>query len=330
MTRKQREGDVAEDLSSHLPLSRSAHDRRAELRNNPEAIDALWQHDDTRVLLLHDGQTLMLENSIVSVSPAEVPGGSTTLLLGTSTAAGGNHAADVTFFASILSDAQDADRLANATGASWGDLRVSAPELSELEIGLFAQALGLANWHGSHRYAPQSGAALAAVDAGWVLQDADAQHQVFPRTDAAIIVAVHDADDRILLGNNAMWDAKRFSLLAGYVEPGESLENAVIREVFEESGLTVTNPRYLGSQPWPFPASLMLGFEAQLAEGINPENISPDGEEILHLRWFTRAELLASLDDEILMPGRSSIARHIIENWLGEKMDQPDSWRDTR
>lgn len=325
-----REGDVAEDMRSHLPLSRSAHDRRAELRNNPAAIDALWQHEETRVLLLHDGRTLMRENSIVSVPVADVPEAATTLFLGTSTAAGGNHAADVTFFASILSDEQDAERFATATGSRWGDLRVSAPDLSELEIGLFAQALGLANWHDSHRYAPQSGAAVAAADAGWVLRDADAQHSVFPRTDAAIIVAVYDADDRILLGNNAMWDAKRFSLLAGYVEPGESLENAVIREVFEESGLTVTNPRYLGSQPWPFPASLMLGFEARLADGVNPDDISPDGEEILHLRWFTRAELLAALDDEILMPGRSAIARYIIENWLGEKMDQPDSWRDKR
>lgn len=318
---------MAEDLSSHLPLSRSAHNRRAELRNNPAAIDALWQHDETRVLLLHEGRTLLLENSIVCVPTTEVPAATTNLFLGTSTAAGGNHDADVTFFASILVDEQDAERFATATGASWGDLRVSAPELSELEIGLFAQALGLANWHDSHLYAPQSGAAVAAADAGWVLRDADAQHSVFPRTDAAVIVAVFDAQDRILLGNNAQWDTQRFSLLAGYVEPGESLENAVIREVFEESGLTVTNPRYVGSQPWPFPASLMLGFEAQLSDGVDPESISPDGEEIVQLRWFTREQLIAALDEGVLMPGRAAIARYIIENWLGREIAQADNWR---
>ena len=136
------------------------------------------------------------------------------------------------------------------------------------------------------------------------------------RTDAAIIVGVTDADDRILLGSNALWESNRFSLLAGFVEPGESLEAAVIREVFEESGIRVADPVYLGSQPWPFPASLMLGFRAK----VDPERTStltPDGAEILDLRWFSREDMRAS-SGEILLPGPASIAHAILEDWFGE------------
>ncbi len=122
------------------------------------------------------------------------------------------------------------------------------------------------------------------------------------------------------MGSNALWEARRYSLLAGFVEPGESLEAAVIREVFEESGLVVTNPVYVGSQPWPFPASLMVGFRADIDE-TSLANIRPDGTEIIDLRWFTREELLASLDD-VLLPGRPSIARAMIEDWLGDELPE--------
>jgi NAD+ diphosphatase len=146
---------------------------------------------------------------------------------------------------------------------------------------------------------------------------------VFPRTDPAVIVLITDADDRILLGSNAMWENNRYSLLAGFVEPGESLEAAVIREIHEESGLHVTDAVYLGSQPWPFPASIMCGFTARLADGQKADALFPDGEEILDLRWFSREDLLAGLDD-IVLPGRSSIARAMVENWLGAHLETED------
>ena len=212
----------------------------------------------------------------------------------------------------------------------WDDLRVVGNQLSDKDAGLFTQALALANWHRSHRHAPQTGQPTVSGQYGWIrhpLEDPSAA--IFPRTDAAVIVLVTDQDDRLLLGNNAMWESNRFSLLAGYVEPGESLEAAVIREVFEESGLTVDNPEYKGSQPWPFPASLMLGFTAQVAPGVDPNKTQADGEEILDLKWFTREELLASVED-ILLPGPVSIARALIESWLGHEFPQGDVWATQR
>jgi NAD+ diphosphatase len=149
-------------------------------------------------------------------------------------------------------------------------------------------------------------------------------HELFPRTDAAIIVGITDADERLLLGSNAAWGRDRYSLLAGFVEPGESLEAAVRREVFEEAGLRVIDPVYLGSQPWPFPASLMLGFTARVdpaSDGL----ATPDGNEILDLRWFTREELADSVNG-IKLPGYTSIARAIIEHWFGGPIDRPDDW----
>jgi NAD+ diphosphatase len=143
--------------------------------------------------------------------------------------------------------------------------------------------------------------------------------EVFPRTDAAIIVGVIDADDRILLGSNALWESNRYSLLAGFVEPGESLEAAVEREIFEESGVRVIDPVYLGSQPWPFPASLMVGFTARV-DPARTSTLTPDGAEILDLRWFSRDELTSALA-EIILPGPTSIARAIIEEWYGRRID---------
>ena len=156
---------------------------------------------------------------------------------------------------------------------------------------------------------------------GWVKACPNDASEHFPRTDPAIIVAITDKDDRLLLGANAQWGGKRFSTLAGFVEPGESLESAVIREVAEESGVAVANPRYMGSQPWPFPCSLMLGFTAT---ALGTE-LRPDGVEIIDLRWFTREELAAQIrSGEIGVPVGVSIASALIEDWYGGALPEPE------
>jgi NAD+ diphosphatase len=210
----------------------------------------------------------------------------------------------------------DAGHLAES---DWGNLRQIGGALSDRDAGLFTEALGIVNWHASHPFSPKTGVATSPGKAGWTRVDPTTGREIFPRTDAAIIVGVTDSQDRLLLGSNALWASNRFSLLAGFVEPGESLEAAVIREIFEESGINVIDPVYLGSQPWPFPASLMLGFTARVDPAVESQ-LTPDGHEILELRWFTRDELRDALG-EILLPGPTSIARSIIERWYGGPLD---------
>lgn len=314
---------MSDEFTRSLPLSRHATDRKAELRTQPGLLDDLIADARTRVLALHQGKALMQADALRTFTVEELAAHTSVaqaqpLFLGVTTAEAPGEPVGTPFLAVTLDDASAATL--GPQPENWGDLRVTGETLSDRDAGLFTQALALANWHRSHPHAPVSGEATIAGQAGWVRhpQHDDTAH-VFPRTDSAVIVLVTDDQDRLLLGNNAMWEPNRFSLLAGYVEPGESLESAVIREVFEESGLRVINPTYLGSQPWPFPASLMLGFHAQLAPGVDPEAHQADGEEILQLRWFTRDELRASAN-EVILPGRASIARALVEHWLGERI----------
>lgn len=320
---------MTDEFTQRLTLSRHATDRRADLRTRPGLLDELAADARTRVIVLHQGKALIDNRSLVTLTWEQLnavctPESQEIVFLGISTSDAPSEAVGTPFLA-VTVDA-DVAAVLGPDGSHWGDLRVLGHELSDRDAGLFTQALALANWHRSHTHSPVSGEKTVAGQSGWVrhLEDDDTA-QMFPRTDPAVIVLVTDDQDRLLLGNNAMWESNRFSLLAGYVEPGESLEAAVIREVFEESGVVVVNPVYLGSQPWPFPQSLMLGFKATVAAGFDPENHVADGEEILTLRWFTRDELKASLND-IVLPGKVSIARALIEEWLGESLDQDDAW----
>jgi NAD+ diphosphatase len=193
-------------------------------------------------------------------------------------------------------------------GESFSELRSLASELPISEAGLIAYARALNLWRANHRYCSRCGAPMRSVRAGHVRRCSDCGHESFPRIDPAIIVLVHDGD-AALLGRKAEWQAGRYSTIAGFVEPGESLEDAVRREVHEETGASPTQISYHSSQPWPFPASLMLGFTA-LATAATP--VLHDGE-LEDARWFSRAELLRG---EVTLPPVESISRRLIDGWL--------------
>jgi NAD+ diphosphatase len=304
-------------FSSRLPLARAALDR--DHLGRAGGIDALLDDARTRAIVLHEGRALLATpTSLAILPPSIVPQAALAVYLGRTTSAAPDLAEGTPIVALAVDSTDGFDDLDDIpTGpAQWGDLRRIGAHLDERDAGLFTQALAILNWHTVSRFSPVAGVETVPAQAGWVRQD-ESGKEYFPRTDAAVIVAVLDGDDRLLLGSNALWETNRFSLLAGFVEPGESLEAAVIREVFEESGVRVENPQYLGSQPWPFPASLMVGFEARVAPGTDITG-RPDGDEIVALRWFTRDDLTAAVDaGEVLLPGRTSIARAIIEHWFG-------------
>jgi NAD+ diphosphatase len=195
-------------------------------------------------------------------------------------------------------------------------LRDLAPLLSQAEGGMVAHAVGMLNWHRRHRFCANCGAPTAAREAGYVRVCPVCGAQHHPRTDPVVIMLVTDGD-RALLGRQAQWPSGRYSALAGFVEPGESLEEAVAREVREEAGVTVADVRYRSSQPWPFPTSLMLGFAARWAGG---EPAVRD-EELEDVGWFTREAILGG---DVLLPPPTAIARRLIDEWLGDD-EAPDA-----
>jgi len=301
---------MSENFLARLPLSRYAVDRDYLARDREHLFDELWADATTRVLPIFEGSALLsAPDALALLQPAAVPQAELLVYLGRSLDEHSPEPVGTPVVAALLGDA------GHLAEAEWGNLRSLGSRLSDRDTGLFTEALGILNWHASHGFSPRTGAATTVGKGGWVRVDPTNGSEIYPRTDAAIIVGIIDADERILLGSNALWESNRYSLLAGFVEPGESLEAAVIREVFEESGMRVTDPVYLGSQPWPFPASLMLGFTARLDDTVE-STLTPDGAEILDLRWFSRAELQMSLGD-IQLPGHTSIARAILEDWFG-------------
>ncbi|MCP2047449.1 NAD(+) diphosphatase [Paenarthrobacter histidinolovorans] len=196
----------------------------------------------------------------------------------------------------------------------WAGFREVAATLDAMDTALFIEASAISNWHATHTHCPQCGSPTEVEAGGWVRRCPKDNSEHYPRTDPAIIVTVVGPDGRLLLGGGGPVDAKNYSTLAGFVEPGESLEQAVVREIGEEVGVRVTACQYLGSQSWPFPASLMLGFTATTDDTV----ARPDGVEVTRARWFSRDELQeAVLSGEITISTRLSIARSLIEHWYG-------------
>ena len=204
-------------------------------------------------------------------------------------------------------------------GDDYRSLREVGTLLDARDAGLVVHAVSLANWHATHTHCPRCGSPTRPENAGHTRRcDVDGSEH-YPRTDPAVIMLVVDDDDRLLLGRQSSWPERRFSTLAGFVEPGESLEAAVRREVAEEVGVRIGAVTYLGSQPWPFPSSLMLGFTAH----AGTTDVTRHDGEIAEARWYDRAALRADIDaGELLVSPSISISRRLIEHWYGAPLPE--------
>jgi len=299
-----------------LALSRGTVDRLTEKRSDREWLDAAWADPAARVLVVSDGQALVRidddQAALILVPPDQAPDGTRFLL--------GQDADGVVYFgvSAALPAAPD--------GARPASLREVGTLLGDRDAGLLTHAVALANWHDTHTHCPVDGTPTVAGPGGHFTVCPKDGTEHFPRTDPAVIMLVTDPDDRCLLARNVAWPGRRVSILAGFVDPGESAEQAVIREVGEETQIKVTNVRYVGSQPWPMPRSLMLGFRAEAPAG---QDIVVDTEEIAEAFWFSREGLVAAIRArEIALPPPVSIARQIIELWYGGPL--PSTWTEPR
>ncbi|MGV9193377.1 NAD(+) diphosphatase [Microbacterium sp. MC2] len=294
--------------ASPLPaLARDGIDRAAGERSTPRLVERLRADPATRVLCVHgDRAPLLADGRLHTVAPGDVAGHAEWGFLGRTPEGDG-----------VLVAACDVLADPPIAAERWEALRAVGGDLAPVEAGLFVEALCLGRWLREAPFCPGCGQRLQVRNAGWsrTCEVCVAEH--FPRTDPAVIVAITSADgERLLLGQNALWvDRNMFSAFAGFVEAGESLESALVRELLEEAGVEVTDLRYQSSQSWPYPRSLMLGFYATARD---EDAVRPDGEEIVATRWFTRAEIAAGLRGEadFRLPAASSIAHTLIRNWL--------------
>lgn len=301
----------------HLALARPGLDRHAERRTEPHLLDRLLADPATRVLEVHGDRVPVTEPEpdgdprLDLRAPKPSDAASLVLYLG-------QDGDGTAYLAVALPPAPDGDAGEDSDPGLRG-LRQVGADLSDRDATVFATALALANWHGTHGHCPRCGAPTAPVQAGWLRRCERDGSEHYPRTDVAVIMSVVDADDRLLLARGAGWGTGRFSVLAGFLEPGESLAAAVAREVHEEVGLQVHDVEYLGDQPWPFPNSLMVGFTAR-AEG---SELRLQESEIAEARWFTREEYREIVAAGRLSPStRLSISRRLIERWLGQDLDE--------
>lgn len=294
------------DTLEWLALARGTLDRAALKRRDEAWLEAAWADERTRVLVVESGQALVQfapGPKLFLMSPREAPAGDRYFL--------GIDDKEIAYFAV-------AAPLPAVEGAEPAGLRRVGALLEDLDSGLITHAVALEYWHATNGFCPRCGTASKIASAGHVRVCPNDGTEQFPRVDPAVIMLVQDDDGRILLARGPQWPEDRRSILAGFVEPGESLEQAVAREVYEEVGLAVRDVRYLGSQPWPLPQSLMIGFFARADGSLE---LRPDPEEILDAAWYTRDQLTEAIEaGQIVAPGPLSIAAQLIMRWYGGEL----------
>ncbi|OJX97904.1 MAG: hypothetical protein BGO96_13395 [Micrococcales bacterium 73-15] len=331
-------------LPEPLALNRASIDRAGIERTAPGTLEAALADPATRVVLVDGARVAILREPdgdgvgaprLALVGPAARRGEGETFYLGRDDA--GAYVAWSCDLDEALPGAPTVSPAASPGardrapgGVTIASLRDVGHLLDDRDTGLATAAVALSQWRRTHRHCPRCGARTRLVEGGWAARcDVDG-HVVYPRTDPAVIMAVHDGTGRILLARSVAWPERRRSVLAGFVEAGEAPEAAVRREVAEEVGLEIGRVAYAGAQPWPFPASLMLGFHAWVAGAPGDERVvdrvdvpdpAPDGIEITHADWFTREELAAELaDGSVRLPMRTSIALALVESWYGREL----------
>lgn len=294
----------------HTPgLGPATFDRAARFRTDPEWLEQAWPR--ARVMVVAKGRTLVADGRLVFLAASTAPDGERYFL--------GVDPDGVPYFVVMA----PLPREVAGQPVRPAGIRDIGHLLPEPEANLMLAAVALANWHSDHTFSPATGRPTLVGEAGWVRSD-DTGAQMWPHTDPAMIVLVHDGrpgeDGRCLLGQGATWandGLPHYSCLAGFVEPGESAEQTVFREVAEEVGVRVWDIRYVASQPWPYPRSLMLGFHA-VADPAEPMTVDP--QEIRDARWFTRAEIRVAIENAAAagfgIAGPFSIAYHLIRRWL--------------
>jgi NAD+ diphosphatase len=311
-------------VSGGIALTAHEVERSTALRNDPDWLAKAWDDPETQVLVVEDGQVLALIGDgtaeLLFVPPDQAPEGVRFLL--------GVDSDGVAYFGvggplPAPGGAPDSDGDGSRRGAGQdatprrAGLREVGTLLTDRDAGLLTHAVALANWHAVARFCSRCGALTEPETAGHSRRCTAEGSEHFPRCDPAVIMVVTDSNDRCLLARNAQWPKGRVSVLAGFVEPGESAEQAVAREVHEETGVVVSTVTYAGSQPWPMPHNLMLGFRAE-AVGTD---ITVDAVEIEEAAWYSREDLRAALvSGELIMPPSLSISRWLIETWYGTEL----------
>lgn len=304
-----------------VPLNRAGN-----FRDNSDWLDAAQQSTDARFISVWNDQVLFDDNDdelMLRTLGSDHPM-TCSYMAGEQVFLGLQD--DRPFFALDLSNLVESE-LKTVSGAAterYVDLRSVMPKLSHEDAALASYAKEMVYWHQHNRFCGLCGAETRFAHAGHMRRcsNEDCGHETFPRTDPVVIMLVERQDQNgnhfCLLGNSGNFSKNRYSTLAGFVDPGESLEEAVAREVFEEAGIRVDNIRYQASQPWPFPASLMIGFRATAVT----DEIVIDEKEIVDARWFSIEEVQAAgdwsneTDSGLLIPRKDAIARHLINRWV--------------
>jgi len=318
------------------PASLSPINRESELRTDAAKLAQLWS--SAQIIQMVDGRLSTADDSLTFIDADAVAALGDVFVEGDRFFLGIGRDDDQAYFAwrtTWINSPEDdgTEDFEKRKYEGFKTLREIGGNLDADELALAMHAVGLANWHATHTHCARCGAKTTSDLGGSVRTCPQDSTQHHPRTDPAVIVLVKDKDDRILLGHQPVWPAKRFSTFAGFVETGESFEECVSREVFEEAGVYASDINYLTSQPWPFPASIMISFDAITDF---PEMARPDGQEITEVKWFSRAEIKAQSDaGTLLLPPTMSVARKMIDRWFaqgaegkgGAKLLGGETWR---